>query len=749
MSTKPEVPTGMILAGIFATENIDTSGESISLKGLDCSAVDAGEAVVNYEHKNENNSINNGEEIVGKVISAKKIYKKEDCTTELERKAWEEIQLPLLFGYIRLFDGAGHSGAKALAAAIRDQHANKEKILLRWSVDGHTVTRSGSELTSTILKRMSATWKPANRAVDTTLIADPHAPDGFKKDLVPKKEFPELEDTIKFENPEFIRLASSDIPLEIIDSNDLKKAIDAGGYNVAPDQLSGGAALQVESIKKKKPLKERVKDVLSHDWGDKFDKSEVRALIKASLPEVSDEYIQHFEDAINDLHIKRSAVKKSEGNAIVSRPSIFKLHQLEINLRKNIEELKVNSLTDAHMPCVYKLFYKVDGQEYIAGRFMLYNNKLVHLEDYYGLLNRFLPEGPLDFSLVSQIYYLRNGSQTRIETDPTPLGIENPDPVPAEISEAVTRPQTRPPSVFDYMRSGMDTPHVFEINNGVYYLDGNKLTDPEVKTIYANAKNGVATLRYRQPVDQLGKMEAFLTNLIKAEGEIDPASALSHVRNAVAAGHLHPDVERALTRHLYSDPRTGHGNKLAWSEFRKQNKPGAHVALDINGFKNINDAFSHDVGDQAIKTFFGHVHDAANEVAPGANKIFTPSGDEGYLHFPSQEHASKFARALTQRLEATPPIHGVHKLSTTIGFGDTPENADKASLMAKEQKYLPGQEGKHPREKKGKFPVGQIPNLAHSLVPGREGPVPIHDPTPAAIKHSIPEVKKQSEARTA
>lgn len=736
MSIDTKTPTGMILALVFCSEHVDKTGESLSVKGLSLDTFHEGLGLVNYEHKTSKDG--NGEEVVGKVIFAKKIFSKADCDNELQKKAWDDLELPFVWGIVRLFDVAGHSGAKALAASIRDQQANKEKIILRASIEGNTISRDGNKLTECLARRLTLTFSPANATCDTTLISDPGAPDGFKKDLVPKKDFPELEDAIKFENPEYATLYSSNTQLNVIDPTDLNKAIDAGGGCAAPDTLVGGSALAVENIGRKKSVKERVKDVLSKDWGDKFDKSEVRKLIKFVLPEVSDSYIDHFENAIEDLHIKRNSVKKSENSQV----NIYQFHNLEITLKKSIDDLKVSSLTDTHMPVVYSLRYKLDGKEYPAGRFMLYDNKLTHLEDYYGMLDRFLPEGPLTVDLVSQIYKLRDGQQTSIKNEPIPLGIDPEQPqVPDVEADKHNGPQTPPASIFDYMRVGMDQPHTLEVNGGNYYLDGNKLSGPEINTIYLNVKNRNASLRYKN-TDQLAK----------AEGEPDhmsPASVLTHLRNAVKAGHIHPDVERAATHHLYVDPRTGHGNKYAYSEFRNEKKPGAHVALDINDFKSVNDAFDHDTGTAALKTFFGHVKSAADEAAPGANKIFTPMGDEGYLHFPTHEHAAKFARGLTQRLEATPPIGGVHKLSTTIGFGNTPEEADKASLIAKEQKYLPGQEHLAPRQKKAKFPLGQTPNLAHSLIPGKEGPIPFHDPTPEAIKQSIPEKITHSELKAA
>ncbi|MGB6976561.1 MAG: GGDEF domain-containing protein [Gammaproteobacteria bacterium] len=718
--------TGLLFDGVAGSEHVDSSGEKLTVKLADCSAWDGVDGMyLNWEHEGKEKGAHT---VVGKVVFLKKIYSKEDCDNERERKYWDQVELPFIYIIGRLFDGAGHAGAKAIAAIMRDNTANNEPLMCRLSVEGNTLLKEGNIIKDCLVRAIAITIRPCNKMSSTELIADPAAPEGFKKDLVPKKDFPEL-DTLKFENPEFSVLYSSDTELNIINNAILTKAIEAGGGNAAPDSLVGGSALVKEDFGPKKSVKERVKEVMEKNWGDKFDKSEVRKLIKFILPEISDSYIDHFENAIEDLHLKRNSVKKSENEF-----NIINFHNLEINLKKTIDDLKISSITDTHMPVIYALYYKVDGKEYRAGRFMLYDNKLTHLEDYHGMLDRFLPEGPLTVDLVSQIYNLRDGPHTKIQNEPIPLGIDPEKEKEADIEADKHNGPQRPASVFDYMRIGMDKPHVIEVKDGVYYLDGNKLSQPEIDTIYNNLRDRNASLRYKE---QLSKAEN--------ESDLDPGSALTHVRNAVAAGHIHPDVERALTRHIYSDPMTGMGNKYSHNEFRKQNKPGVHVALDGTDFSAINNAFGHDTGDQAIKTMAEHIKGAADEAAPGANKTHRFGGDEFSIFLPTYEHAAKFARSLHQRLENTPPINGVHKVSMGMGFGHNHEMADKALSLAKEQKYLPGQESKPHRERKRAYPIGQAPNMTHSLIEGKSGPIPIHDPTPEAIKQSIPETPKSDQ----
>jgi GGDEF domain-containing protein len=182
---------------------------------------------------------------------------------------------------------------------------------------------------------------------------------------------------------------------------------------------------------------------------------------------------------------------------------------------------------------------------------------------------------------------------------------------------------------------------------------------------------------------------------------------------------------------------TGLGNKYASYRFKEQKKPGVYVGLDGTDFSAVNNAFGHEVGDAAIKTYGGAVRSALDEAAPGVGKAFRAGGDEMMVHLPSHEHAARFARALHQHLDAVPPIQGVHKLSAGMGIGLDPQRADQALYAAKEQKYLPGQEHLPARERKRAFPVGQAPNMAHSLVPGHEGPIPLNDAHAAGVQHLL------------
>jgi hypothetical protein len=175
--------------------------------------------------------------------------------------------------------------------------------------------------------------------------------------------------------------------------------------------------------------------------------------------------------------------------------------------------------------------------------------------------------------------------------------------------------------------------------------------------------------------------------------------------------------------------------------------------MDGNQFGQINKLHGQLAGDQAIKAFGQAAREAMDEAVgrgPGGGKMFRHTdeqvlyrngGDEFIANVPSHEHAAKFARLLSKKLQDIPAVGGTHKLSMSYGLGLDHETADKAQMLAKGQKY-------HDLERKQpKYPDGQVPNLAHSLVPGFEGPLPVHDAGEAAhheVMASLPKAQTKS-----
>lgn len=334
----------MIIDGVFASQAIDSSGEVLDVEGCDISTL-AKDGIANYEHKegDKKGSGNNGEEIVGKILYAKKIYSAKDCDTDREKKYWDDVKVPYIYGMVRLYDGAGHSGAQALAAQIRDHHANAEPILVRFSIEGSTLERDGQNLKASVARRVALTLKPCNRTAVSGLIEDPRAPAGFEKRSATPE--PEIDDILAglvekgeaHEHPNYTRLGGAveiqcspvvetedfTKSLKLLIMGKMLKALAAGSYDAAPGSLVGGSALQKED----RGLRNRMKRaVAEYRPTAAFDKSEFKAFAKTFLPEADDSFMDHFADVAHDYHMKRG-LRKDEAKPAKAPKSSKKAQQ--------------------------------------------------------------------------------------------------------------------------------------------------------------------------------------------------------------------------------------------------------------------------------------------------------------------------------------------------------------------------------------------------------------------------------------
>jgi hypothetical protein len=239
----------MIIDGIAASEAIDSSGEILDVKGCDISDFTNGVGLINWEHSSTKSADDqNPLQIIGKIIYGKKIFKESDCEDERQKFYWKQVELPYIYIRVRLYDGSGHPGAMAAAAMIRDHVKNGEKILLRYSIEGSTLERSGNRLLRSVARRVAATIKPCNRSCDSGILYDPQGTDGAIKNteilaeklLGAKKE--ESTKKTEFVHPGYMKLGAS--PELEVDAGYLTKTMTAGMPSAAPSTLVGGDALQ-------------------------------------------------------------------------------------------------------------------------------------------------------------------------------------------------------------------------------------------------------------------------------------------------------------------------------------------------------------------------------------------------------------------------------------------------------------------------------------------------------------------------
>jgi hypothetical protein len=82
-----------IIDGIAASEHLDSSGESLSIEGMDISSLGGPDSILNWEHGSKDRP----SQVVGKVTFAKKIMKSNQAKTKREKYFWNKVKKPFVY----------------------------------------------------------------------------------------------------------------------------------------------------------------------------------------------------------------------------------------------------------------------------------------------------------------------------------------------------------------------------------------------------------------------------------------------------------------------------------------------------------------------------------------------------------------------------------------------------------------------------------------------------------------------------
>ena len=292
---------GFKIDGIASSEHVDSSGEILRIANANIDDLVEGKGVLNWEHTNDSAS-----DIVARITFAKKILSRDDCDTDRQRKYWDYVKVPYIYIQAEFFDSEDHPGALAVSSIIRHYHKRKEKILVSMSVEGSTLERNGNILERTVARRVALTLRACNKTCITGVLDAPAEEIISKsmKDLINHSDYTIdsaiLDDTST--NLQDLKQATEEL------ETTLNKTLTAGVGNVAPQNLTQGAALQCEDISGRneqlssRTVRNRVKAAV-RDWDRRRPLKEV---IKAALPEIGDGYIDHFVNVANELTLKKS-----------------------------------------------------------------------------------------------------------------------------------------------------------------------------------------------------------------------------------------------------------------------------------------------------------------------------------------------------------------------------------------------------------------------------------------------------------
>lgn len=310
-----ELKKGMILDGVFASEAVDTSGEILSISGCDISDLEEGRGTVNYEHSNDS-----PEDVLGKIVFARKIFGPKDCEDDRQLMYWKKVKLPFIYGKAELFDTEGHPGAAAAAAIVRYYKSRGEPVLARWSIEGTTLDRNGNHLEASVAKNVALTLKPCNRSCHSDLIEDARVvSDGeVRKNQHPERkltkgEFVESDPVV--EDPFGGQAISKALEAirQLAEIAALAKTITAGSYAGDPGSRIQGSALQSEHMENKGQALAALRD-----W-DRA--TPIKKFLKHRLPEASDEYINTFAHLVDDFEMKKAEGLFGALGAPAAKPS--------------------------------------------------------------------------------------------------------------------------------------------------------------------------------------------------------------------------------------------------------------------------------------------------------------------------------------------------------------------------------------------------------------------------------------------
>ena len=148
--------------GVAAAQSLDKSGEIVDIKGLDISSL-ASTGIVNYEHKSDIPG-----QICGKILTAKKIFNKADCSNDNEIYFWNKTKNPFVYITAELLDDYCQSGKDA-AGILKYDYDKKEQnknAILGFSIEGSEIPNSrGSNkmvVSRGIARKTTLTSAPCN-----------------------------------------------------------------------------------------------------------------------------------------------------------------------------------------------------------------------------------------------------------------------------------------------------------------------------------------------------------------------------------------------------------------------------------------------------------------------------------------------------------------------------------------------------------------------------------------------------------
>ena len=158
---------------------------------------------------------------------------------------------------------------------------------------------------------------------------------------------------------------------------------------------------------------------------------------------------------------------------------------------------------------------------------------------------------------------------------------------------------------------------------------------------------------------------------------VAPVAALLRARGDERARRLH-----RLSR---QDTLTGAGNRLMLSErldyelvrHRRHERPLAVLAMDLDGFKAVNDRFGHAAGDEVLVAVSRAIGSAVRE----QDTVVRLGGDEFCVLAPESDRYATIQLAERVRRAVEEAVGGMSPLRVSVGFALFPHDARNAQQL--------------------------------------------------------------------
>jgi diguanylate cyclase (GGDEF)-like protein len=208
------------------------------------------------------------------------------------------------------------------------------------------------------------------------------------------------------------------------------------------------------------------------------------------------------------------------------------------------------------------------------------------------------------------------------------------------------------------------------------------------------------------PVLALTAEPAFKLHALKAGAKdfiakpFDPEEALTRIHNMLEVRLLHAEARhhaKDLESQALHDPLTGVANRrlmgdrisAALANARRNHGAMAVMFLDLDGFKQINDALGHGVGDKLLKMVAGRLTAAVREI----DTVARVGGDEFVIVLWNISHLEDAATVAAKLIESVSKPYAIDgdevSVTTSVGIAIHPAHgADGETLMSRADKAL-------------------------------------------------------------